>query len=487
MSFRRTAITLIVLALAQPALRAGDSPGAVDPQAYAHYCWGLMLQERDEWEKALAEFLKAAKLDKESCSIHFEVGNAYNHLKQAKKAMEHLRRAIELDPQHVRARYKLGLLLLTQGSLEEGLAELRVAGNTKEGSGARVPLPRLWNQIAEICTVTKKYDEAIEWYQRVLDAATNSYTEARTLYQIGKIYLSNLHQYEEAVAAFLAARKKFPRFPLTLLLAECYDALERHKEAALEYEAHLAGLTKPEKGDDTVRRSWLRRKAARSWKRAGELVRAEKHWAETAEMVREALSKQKDPDRELCDELLALSREAGKDELKVQALGKLIRISPPAEAITWRVYLSSVWEGLGNDEEAERELLAALKADTGHAEANNNLAYFYAERGKELDKALTFAQRALAADPDNGVYLDSLGWVYYKQGKPQEARAALEKALKNLEKPDPVIYDHLGDVLHKLGNVEGARKYWQSALDGEHPKPDAIKKKLQGSPLTPAE
>jgi Flp pilus assembly protein TadD len=47
----------------------------------------------------------------------------------------------------------------------------------------------------------------------------------------------------------------------------------------------------------------------------------------------------------------------------------------------------------------------------------NNLAYLYAERLGELDKAYDLAQRARALQPGDAAIADTLGWILYKRGE----------------------------------------------------------------------
>jgi tetratricopeptide (TPR) repeat protein len=104
----------------------------------------------------------------------------------------------------------------------------------------------------------------------------------------------------------------------------------------------------------------------------------------------------------------------------------------------------------------------------------------YAERGINLDEALTLIQKALELDPDNGYFIDSLGWVYYQQGRYADALRELERAAERA-KDDPEIFDHLGDAYLKNGKVEEAIAAWERALrvDTENRLGEAVRRKLQ--------
>jgi len=109
--------------------------------------------------------------------------------------------------------------------------------------------------------------------------------------------------------------------------------------------------------------------------------------------------------------------------------------------------------------------------------ALNNYAYTLAERDLQLDRALSMAQQAVAAQPKNSSYLDTIGWVYYMLGNYTEAEKWI---LKSIETGDAsaVIYDHMGDVYEKLGQSEKATEYWRKALEKDSSN-ESIRKKLE--------
>ena len=74
-------------------------------------------------------------------------------------------------------------------------------------------------------------------------------------------------------------------------------------------------------------------------------------------------------------------------------------------------------------------------------DAYNALGYLYAEQGTKLDEAAALVRRALKSAPTSGAYLDSLGLIYFKQGK-------LDAAIENLEQANHYLPDTLEILLH---------------------------------------
>src|SRR5690606_37184533 len=107
--------------------------------------------------------------------------------------------------------------------------------------------------------------------------------------------------------------------------------------------------------------------------------------------------------------------------------------------------LASAYEENRRYDRAERTFRELIAANDAHAPALNYLGYMLAERGRKLEEALSFIERALAIDENNPAYLDSLGWAYFRLGRFDEAREPLERAAKALPNVS-VINDHLGDL-----------------------------------------
>jgi Flp pilus assembly protein TadD len=103
----------------------------------------------------------------------------------------------------------------------------------------------------------------------------------------------------------------------------------------------------------------------------------------------------------------------------------------------------------------------------------------WAERGENLEQALSLIQRAIAIEPDNGAFVDSLGWVCFQLGRYDEARQHLEWAAR-LVPDDPTILEHLGDLYVVLQDLERARNTYRQALDlGTGDSIDELRRKLR--------
>ncbi|MDY6967480.1 MAG: tetratricopeptide repeat protein [Spirochaetota bacterium] len=130
-------------------------------------------------------------------------------------------------------------------------------------------------------------------------------------------------------------------------------------------------------------------------------------------------------------------------------------------------YLATVLEKQNKLYETIDTLKKAIKYNPNNAKAYNYLGYIYADRNMNLNESIDLIQKALVIDPFNGAYLDSLGWAYYRKGKYKRALKIFLRAEIHLKKEniqDPVVYDHIGDTYKMTGNKKKAIEYWEKSI-----------------------
>jgi tetratricopeptide (TPR) repeat protein len=173
--------------------------------------------------------------------------------------------------------------------------------------------------------------------------------------------------------------------------------------------------------------------------------------------------------------------------LKGSALQRLGRRQEALAALTQAVELDSslfvamgtialIYDELDSLERAVVWYERAIQASDSAAIFLNNLAYTYAVRGVELQKALELATRALAMDPKNSAYMDTMGWIEYGLGHYDAALTQLKKAVKR-STDSAAIYEHMGDTYAKLGSAGKAAKFYRKALELE-PTNETLRRKV---------
>ncbi len=97
---------------------------------------------------------------------------------------------------------------------------------------------------------------------------------------------------------------------------------------------------------------------------------------------------------------------------------------------------------------------AAVKRWPESAMSLNALGYTLADRTEKYREAEKLIRKALRYDPESAAIIDSLGWVLYKLGDYEAALEQLEVAYDRF--PDPEVASHLVDVLVELDRVDEA-------------------------------
>ncbi|MEI8194703.1 MAG: tetratricopeptide repeat protein, partial [Phycisphaerae bacterium] len=129
-----------------------------------------------------------------------------------------------------------------------------------------------------------------------------------------------------------------------------------------------------------------------------------------------------------------------------------------------------------NFEKCVAQMRAVLAIMPDHVGANNDLGYFLAEHGVQIDQAATLVARALENQPNHGAFIDSMGWVRYQQGKYDEAVKLLSQAIDLPDGNEPECITHLADALWRAGKHDDAVVRWrQAAALAEDLPPERVK------------
>ena len=78
----------------------------------------------------------------------------------------------------------------------------------------------------------------------------------------------------------------------------------------------------------------------------------------------------------------------------------------------------------------------------------NNYAYYLAEQGIQLEKALAMSRRTVDAEPDNANNLDTYAWILHLLGRDDEALPYIEKAVK-INPSSETLANHLKAIKEK--------------------------------------
>ncbi|MBX3730558.1 MAG: tetratricopeptide repeat protein [Candidatus Sumerlaeia bacterium] len=145
--------------------------------------------------------------------------------------------------------------------------------------------------------------------------------------------------------------------------------------------------------------------------------------------------------------------------------------------------LALTYGGKGDVENADRYYTRLIESTQPegegyyiHVNSLNNLAYLFAQKNVNLDRAEQLLTRALELNPGADYILDTMGWVRFRQGRYEDAERLLKRAEK-LSLPDPEVYEHLAELYQTTGRTELALKYYRKALELD-PHAEGIEEKV---------
>jgi tetratricopeptide (TPR) repeat protein len=172
----------------------------------------------------------------------------------------------------------------------------------------------------------------------------------------------------------------------------------------------------------------------------------------------------------------------------VPELEQAISLTPEAELL--HVSLGRAYLNLGEDEKSIKAFEEALKLDRSPL-VLNDIAYYLAIKGVQLDKALQYAESAVTSMANSlrnveasnltlddlrnvaslAAYWDTLGWVYFQRGDLDAAEKYL-KAAWVLQQHSEVGH-HVGSVAEKRGNKQEAIRLYAQGVVAERVVPEA--------------
>jgi tetratricopeptide (TPR) repeat protein len=218
----------------------------------------------------------------------------------------------------------------------------------------------------------------------------------------------------------------------------------RTKEAVARIEA---GLAKPKPSGDFLVL------AARVYASVG-------NQAKTEDLLKQAI--EAEPARLEAYEMLGsfYVRQHRLEEAKAQ-FEQVVKRNP--KSVPANTMLGMLLETGQKLPEAEKQYQKVLALDQQAAVANNNLAWLYVSTNKNLDEALQMANAAQQQLPNEPHVLDTLGWIYYRKNMSTEAIRHLESSVR-LDATDPSTHYHLGMAYFQAGDMDKAKISLQRAL-----------------------
>ncbi|MEZ5352328.1 MAG: tetratricopeptide repeat protein [Bryobacteraceae bacterium] len=403
--------------------------------------------KKEDLEAAIAELLEVVKKLPTNPVVRFNLGEAYLAKGDISPAMVQLQEALKLRPNYLQPKVSLARIHLAR---REFARAQQLADEVLQS--APTMTAALLIRISSLIGIGEKRT-AREELTKLL-ASRPDLPDA--LYLLGVLDVSErrLPEAEKNFAALYRSRSADQRGLLGLV--EIYAATNRVDQAREMLEREVKNAP----ANPRALRVAL----------ANLSVRA-KNYGEAITTYRSLLEETPE-DATLWMRLGETYRRSGKIEECLAALEKATTVAPKAPG-PW-LQLALVMEAVGRHDKTRTIYESLLKIAPDNPIALNNLAFLMAESGRDLDQALSYAQKAKQQMPNSADVADTLGWVYIKKNLSDDAiRIFNELLTKN---PEHVTWRyHLAMALYQKGDKLQAKKELQQALQNK-PSSDEEKK-----------
>ncbi len=193
--------------------------------------------------------------------------------------------------------------------------------------------------------------------------------------------------------------------------------------------------------------------AGRTWAATGDLAKGES-------LLRRAIEADAS-NFEAYSELARVYLAQKRLDEAVAEFDKLAAKQP--NAVGPRTMAALILQAQGKEADARGRYERLVELDPRAAVASNNLAWIYASKGEQLDRALQLAQAAKAEIPDHPEVNDTLAFVYLKKQLPALAIPPLRLAVEK-DPNNPSFQYHLGLAYSQTGDKTSARQALEQAL-----------------------
>jgi tetratricopeptide (TPR) repeat protein len=440
---------LFTVSLPVLAATTGGPSDATKSRAMDQFIRGNVADEMEDYYKAVYHYQLALQSDSTSAFIHVALAQDYILLGNSALATELLAKSLKLNPDYIPALELQAGLMRGMGKLKEArLALNKLVQLSPENSD-------YLRQQLSIELMLSDFDAADKIYQKIVAKEGASDLLDR---QVLSVYLAS----GQRDRAILLLKK--------LAAADSTDPVIIYTlgSAYLQKGDTLSGeplICKANQLDATEPRYWVARAV---------LAMDREQYTTVVQIVDSALTNVSPEAGLFTLKGVALNRMGDHNGDAVAALSKAVELD--STAVVAMGALALIYDGMDSVARAAELYEKAIALADSAPVYLNNLAYTYASRGLQLEKAKQLAAHAVKDEPKNSSYLDTMGWIEFGLGNHDEAIHWLKKALKQSPKSS-IVLEHMGDVYAKQGDTKKAESFYRKALEND-PTNENLRKKL---------
>ena len=367
--------------------------------------------------------------------IKYQLALLYLQQNNLAQATDVLKQALAINPENLEASLLLGQLNLQNSNFDEVVSAMTdLLKKHPDLRPARLLL-------AEAYQLMKRPDDAAAVLQEQILKAPN---DAQTYFLLGLI-LRQQNKNDEARKVFEKARELAPDNPATTEQLVQLDLATKDVTSAMAKVQQALSKT-PNSA-------------------AGHFIEAQVYATmKTWDKAESALLKTLELDPKFSrayDLLISVYVAQGKLGDAISRLEALLAKNPKNAAVLMTSEM--LYEQRKDFEKARGAYEKLLETNPDFTPALNNLAYLYASKFGELDKAYELARKARQLQPTDASVADTLGWIAYKKRDYPRALSLLQESAGKLSDNAEVQF-HLGMANYMMGKVAPAKEALQRAM-----------------------
>lgn len=430
-------------------------------------------------DKLIIVFKELVELDPKNPDLNYELALAYANNDDFKKALEQLNALEEIIGANEIVTEQKKQIHLLNGDLDAAIEE------SEKLIEAYPREMKFRSSLGELYMGNDLYDEAFKVFEKMLEIAPN---DPRSQLNLAEYYRKtadkdkSIFYLKKAIAnPLLEIDQKIP----TLL--SLFSASE--KDSALKVESYkmLADVIKTNPDDpkayaiygDFLNRDGLNREALAAYKKAVSLENGGKYQIWEQILIIEIQSEQYDsllvdgpkaielfPNQALpyfFSGIAFINQDEILDGIDYLEEGLNYVFSNPRLKEQYYSQLAGAYHKIEEHTKSDAYFEKALGINSQNPSTLNNYAYYLAERGASLDKALTLSTKSNQLSPRNPTFLDTWAWILYKKGDYLEALAKMEEVIKLSQVPSGELFVHYGEILLANGKEDQAIIQFQKA------------------------
>lgn len=430
---------LLAMQRREEAIRLGEITVQEDPSnngaiSMRASLW-LNFGTKEQFDAAVKDLQRLVSKEPNNAVIRYNLGRAYHSRGELDAARTQYAEAVKASRYLTAAHLGLGQIAMAKGEPGKAVSEAdEILAYDPSNLAARIL------RINGLMASGNNNQARIDVNTYLKDTPDNPDLK----YQLAIVNFVD-RRYQEAEQQFRALQQKFPN-DIRLLFAIAEVMLRTNRQADAMRLVQEAWRKNPDQPG-------LKLAVANTAMRVNQLDTAEQQF-------RDLLAKNPG-DIDLTMRLAETLRRKRQLPAALELLEQAYARNPSYPGLALQLALTH--EALGDWRSAIPLYEAIVKQDPNHLIALNNLAYRYADMGKDLDTALTYAQRAQQRAPTNDDVVDTLAWVYIRKNL-NDTAISLLKPLIAKQPRNPLFHYHLGLALLQKGDRTAARQSLQTAL-----------------------